>query len=189
MLGESEEDAQDFLDQFTKIMDQIGMPITENKTIGLTQFLIYLGLLLNFLDQVIAIPDDKSIACLELLDDMITAYRSQKTILIQDLQKLACHLNFICQAIPTGSTFLGGIYTLLAQIKKESVCPGHHRRVNKELHNDLVMFRSFFDDSTPDFVRTIPFMIRRGVNADTISFYANSAGAANLGFGCTFGNK
>ena len=63
------------------------------------------------------------------------------------------------------------------------------RRNLIQIHDDLVMFRSFFDDSAPDFNSTIPFMIRRGVHAETISFYADAAGAANLGFGCTFKNK
>ena len=98
----------------------------EEKTIGPTQFLIYVGLLLNFLDQVLSIPDDKRKACLKLLDSLITAYRPRKTVRVQELQKIAGHLNFICQAIPVGSTFLVSIYVLLAPIKNEFVRPGHH---------------------------------------------------------------
>ena len=48
LLGKNWEETKTLTYQFIKILQKIGLPITENKTIGLTQFLIYLGLLLNF---------------------------------------------------------------------------------------------------------------------------------------------
>ena len=57
LLGHSNHNAQAFLDSFLDIMGQIGMSIAENKTIGPTPFLVYLGMLLNFLDQVLAVPE------------------------------------------------------------------------------------------------------------------------------------
>ena len=57
LLGELDEDPQAFLNDFLAIMAQIGMAIAGNKTIGPTPFLVYLGMLLNFIQQVIAIPD------------------------------------------------------------------------------------------------------------------------------------
>ena len=114
LLSHSDEDAQAFLDAFLDIMEQIGMPIAENKTIGPTPFLVYLGMLLNFLDQVLAIPEKKRTKCLELIDGMIQAYRSHQQVQVKDVQKLAGHLNFVSQVIPAGKPFMAGLYTNLA---------------------------------------------------------------------------
>ena len=161
LLGKNWQETKILTDQFIKIVRKISLPIAENKTIGPTQFLIYLSLLLNFRDQVLAIPNEKKQNCIELIDELGVAYRNRQTVRIQSIQKLADHLNFICQAIPAGRVFLGSLYTLTALTHGKKVRPGHHRRLNKELHDDLGMFRKFLTE-TDEFNRTIPFMIRRG---------------------------
>ena len=146
-------------------------------------------MLLSLLEQVIQILQKKREMCMQLLQNIIMAFHGRKLVLVQDLQKLAGHLNFMCQAIPTGRAFLSGIYALLAPRNHEVVCPGHHRCLNKETHDDLVMFHSFFDEMSPEHHRSVLFMIRHGVSASSIIFYADSAGASNLGFGCCYGNR
>ena len=47
------------------------MPVAENKTISPTQFLIYFGLLLNFKNQVLAIPIEKRDKCTKLIDENV----------------------------------------------------------------------------------------------------------------------
>ena len=189
LLGHSLDDAQEFLDQFVGIMQDIGMPIADDKTISPTQFLIYLGLILNFLDQVIEVPKKKQKKCMKFLDEMINAYHSHKMVLIESIQSLAGHLNFVCQAIPAGKTFLSSIYALLVPIKKEVVRPGHHQRLNKEMHDNLVMFHSFFDALAPQHHHSVPFLQQIGVRNHMIQFHADLAGSSFLGFGCVFKRK
>ena len=117
------------------------------------------------------------------------AFWSRKSVLVQDLQKLAGHLNFMCQAIPMGRAFLSGIYALLSLRNSEVMHPGHHRQLNRETHDDLMMFHSFFDEMSPEHHRLVPFMIKCGVSAASIRFYVDSAGASNLGFSCCYGNR
>ena len=188
LLEKNWQETKTLTDQFIKIVQKIGLPIAENKTIRPTQFLIYLGLLLNFRDQVLAIPNEKKQDCIELIDELVVAYRNRQTVRVQSIQKLAGHLNFICQAIPVGRVFLGSLYALTALTHGEKVRPGHHRRLNKALHDDLGMFRKFLA-KTNEFNRTIPFMIRQEIDASSIEFYADSAGSKNLGFGCICGTQ
>ena len=50
---------QGFMNAFFQIMAEIGMPVVVEKTLGPTQILEYLGLVLNFVQQVVAIPEKK----------------------------------------------------------------------------------------------------------------------------------
>ena len=100
LLGSSWEDTQRFVVEFYDIMARVGMPIAKHKTIGPTYCLLYLGLLVNFRDQVISIPQEKRDTCIELIDSMLQAYRSRNNVLIKTVQSLAGHLNFLCQAVP-----------------------------------------------------------------------------------------
>ena len=127
LLGESLQETQDFMDEFTAILNKINLPVAENKTIGQTPFLIYLGLLLNSRDQVLVIPQPKIDKCTVLINNLLLAYRSRVTALVHDIQELAGQLNFICQAVPAGRHFLSSFYALAAPIKNEKVRPTHHR--------------------------------------------------------------
>ena len=141
LLGTCEEDMQNFIHESTDIMQQTGMPVAEQKTIPPAQQLVYLGLLLNLLRQVLAIPDRKRTHYIELIDTVINAFRKRKTVLIRTVQQLAGHLNFICQAIPAGRTFLSGLYAMTASGSLKMVRPGHHRQVNRETCDDMVLFQ------------------------------------------------
>ena len=116
-----------------------------------------------------ATPNEKKGKCIELFDELVQGYRSPQTVRIQSIQKLAGHLNFICQAITGGRVFMGSLYRLTALTHSKKVRPGHYRRLNKEIHDDLGMFQKFLTEKD-EFNRTIPFMIRREVDANSIQF-------------------
>ena len=186
LLGCSWSDTKIFITQFTHILQKIGLPIAQDKTIGPTDCLKYLGMLLDFKHQVLAIPEKKRLKCIELITNMITAYRNRKPVQIKLIQKLAGHLNFICQAIPVGLTFMCGLYSLIAPTHGEKVKTGHHRRLNKDMHDDLEMFLSFLGELQPSFCRTIPFLVRRDLQDDQIMLFADASGSNRLGIGCVY---
>ena len=126
LLGCSWEDTKIFITEFTHIVQKIGLPIAEDKTIGPTDCLEYLGILL---DQVLVIPKKNRIdlKCMDLINLMLTAYHSRKMVQVKQIQKLAGYLNFICQVIPAGKTFMSGLYALVAPVCGEKVKTGHHR--------------------------------------------------------------
>ena len=70
----------------------------------------------------------------------------------------------------------------------EHIRPSHHKRINKEIHNDMVMFEEFLHEMVPEWERSIPFLVRREIFSESIQLYADSAGAWDCGFSCVFGN-
>ena len=63
---------------------------------------------------------------------------------------------------------------------------GHHRRLNKEIHDDLQMFQEFLSEYADRSVSTIPFLNKTQIFSNDLGLFADSSGAPNLGFGCFF---
>ena len=90
------------------------MPITHKKTLGPSEIIEFLGLILNFLQQLIQIPEKKRKACLAQLDQLLNLHFHRKKVTVRQIQKLARHLNFLCQVLPVGHPYLVSLYALIA---------------------------------------------------------------------------
>ena len=101
-----------FMSDFYRIMAEINMPVAVDKTLGPTQILEYLGLVLDFINQTISIPEKKRTKSLALIESLLSAHRNHKTMTVKQIQKVAGTLNFIAQALPTGRPLLMSLYRL-----------------------------------------------------------------------------
>ena len=91
---------------FKQVCDEIGMPISPDKAVGLVQVIQFLGLTINTILMVIKVPEDKRADILKILTKMI--HKRKATSLV--LQVLAGKLNFLCKAVPTGKPFIQTVY-------------------------------------------------------------------------------
>ena len=189
MLAKTCEGLVEQIDNYLALMKRIGMPVAEEKTLGPTQFLEYLGLLLNLLNLTLQIPEDKRVKNIEKIDLIISAFRERKTITCKEIQKVAGSLNFICAAIPAGKVFIADLYKLLRAPDGSKRKQGHHRRITRSVYEDMLVFRTFLVECSQERFRSIPFMVReKRFNAE-IQLFADAAGAKELGFGCVFGSR
>ena len=74
-----------FMNEFYRIIAKINMPVAVEKTLGSTQILEYLGLLLDFINQTIGIPEKKRLKSLELIESLLTAHRQHRTVIVKQL--------------------------------------------------------------------------------------------------------
>ena len=84
--------------EFLIICEDIGCPISADKTEWASQLLVFLGILLNGKLKMLTIPQDKKIVALNLLQWAI----QQKKVTVKFVQKLTGTLNFLNQAIVPG---------------------------------------------------------------------------------------
>ena len=167
-------------------MSRINMPVAEEKTLGPTQLLEYLGLLLDIVNQRIGIPTKKREKCLELIQELLLAKEKHQSVRIRQIQKVAGTLNFICQALPAGKLFMNSLYSLTHG--KAGKVQGHHRkRISQEVYNDLSMFKQFLHECAHLSVKYVPFLIKLGVHSNSLQLYSDSAGREDRGLGCRFG--
>ena len=172
--------------QFTDIMDQVGMPLATDKTLGPSNIIEYLGLVLNLFRQLILIPEKKRNNCLEKIDQLLQVHDRQGKTTVKKIQQLAGKLNFICQALPAGRPFIQSLYKLTwgTAVKQH-----HHRQLTAEVVGDLNMFRSFLLESAPQKVKSVPFLNRLGVHNSEIQFFADAAGAKFRALSCLYENN
>ena len=175
---------EDFMQSFYDIMADIGMPVAIHKTLGPTQVLEYLGLILNFILQTIQIPEKKCLKCMTLISKMLASQGKKVTVKL--IQQTAGSLNFICQAMPAGCLFIQSLYHLTRNSDGGRAKAGHHRRLNAETIEDLKMFLSFLQEWADPFVNSIPFLNKVRVLHSDLQLYADAAGGKNFGLGILF---
>ena len=109
-----------YMNKLQEICEFIGAPLSPDKTEGLVQIIKFLGLIINFVRQVIEIPDDKVSKALEQIDEILSCKHLQKKSMrckttVHKIQQLTGLLNFFCKAMPCGHPFLRRLYDLQAQ--------------------------------------------------------------------------
>ena len=171
----------EFMAEFCHLMKRIGMPISHEKTLGLTQVLEYLGLVLDFVNQVVGIPEKKRLKCKNLVERLIHAYHSKSKVTVKYIQKTAGSLNFICQALHAGRPFIASIYRLTRTPNNVKRPSGHHRRIGAECYQDLLMFNSFLEESADLTVKTVPFLQKLKIHCTDIELFSDAAGSFSGG--------
>ncbi|XP_034446701.1 uncharacterized protein LOC117764756 [Hippoglossus hippoglossus] len=80
----------------------LGVPLSEEKTIGPDTRLEFLGITLNTIQMKASLPLEK----LQRIRDIAKTYRAVKNITKQQLLSLLGHLNFAMRVIPQGRSFI-----------------------------------------------------------------------------------
>lgn len=159
---------------FQTIMSAINVPIADEKTVGPTEVLVFLGLELDSINMTVKIPLEKILTTLEKIQQMLA---KQKTTL-KEMQSLIGTLNFCCRAIPMGRPFCRRLINATCGLTK----PYHHTRVNNGIRKDLQMWQCFFQNHNGISV----FHDRFWVSSEDLELFTDSAGGAHLGFGIYF---
>ena len=130
-----------------KVFMSLWVPTVASKTMGPSQVLEFMGVVLDGNRMEARLPEDK-LARMQRLLNSFTNRRSAHL----DLQSLIGTLQFACKVVVPGRTFLQRIINLTRGLKNRF----HHIRFNKEFSRDIQMWkvfltqwngRSFFLDS------------------------------------------
>ena len=98
------------MNEFLRICDEIGFPVSPEKTVWATTIIVFLGILIDTLQQTISVPVEKRQKAIELLSAMINSC----TTMVLKLQQLTGLLNFLATAIVPGRKFTQRMYTKYA---------------------------------------------------------------------------
>ena len=109
--------------EFLDLCSEVGCPISEEKTVQADSIMVFLGMLLNRKERVIAIPLDKIIKAANLIQLAISKHK----VTIKFIQQLTGTLNFLNKAIVPGRAFTRGMYRhLRITDKKGRLLKDHH---------------------------------------------------------------
>ena len=159
---------------FHVLARDICLPIKSSKTVHPTTTLNFLGLELDTVKFEIRLPEDKLVTLRTEVQKLIT----QRSATLRQLQSLIGMLNFSCQVVPPGRTFLRRLINLTIGLKK----PFHHRRLTSEAKADLKAWQIFLDNFNGKAI------FPTGITHSSSSLHLFTD-ASDLGFGCIFGRK
>lgn len=102
----SEERLLALMSIFSKTCEQIGIPLAHEKTLGPAQQIDYLGLRLDLINQTIGIPGEKLTKASLHIEKLWKQAECHSNATVQEIQKPAGLLQFLCKAVPAGRPFL-----------------------------------------------------------------------------------
>ena len=132
-----------FVNTFMQICSPINFPINKEKTCWPTTKLVFLGLLLDTVNQLILLPQEKVMAGRRLL----VRFLNKKKITLRELQQLCGFLNFLGHAIVPGRAFIRRLY-VLTSAKAEKLQPHHHLKILQEMKLDMYVWFQFLHHPT-----------------------------------------
>ncbi|XP_065189426.1 uncharacterized protein LOC135820050 [Sycon ciliatum] len=115
----------------------LGVPIADEKTVGPTSCLTFLGIELDSVQKVARLPQDK-------VDDIrsrLLAFRQRQSCRLRELEQLLGKLNFASRVITPGRTFMRRLYDATRNVSK----PYHRIRLSPECHLDLLWWSYLLD--------------------------------------------
>lgn len=165
-------DCEKLVSTFAATCQEIGVPIADEKSVGPTTVLVFLGIEIDSVEMKIRIPLQK----IEELKVLLSSYVNKKKVTLKELQKLTGKLSFFCRAVRSSRAFLRRFYDAMAGLKK----PFHHLRVSNELKQDLEMWLLFLEE----FNGTLYIPDDIWLSSDTLQLFTDSAGSPHLGCAC-----
>ena len=189
--------------EFLTMCEQIGIPISEEKTSWVSELVVFLGLLLDGRELVLRIPLEKRAKAIYLLESLVV----KKKATVHQLQELCGYFNFLCRAIYVGRTFVRRMYVKYSSVVKVPgldkpekfeqaeanfhLKPYHHVRLDQEFKADCRIWLSFLQDSDISKMINRPMVdvLPPEVTSTEICFYSDASAALDLGYGCILNTK
>ena len=162
---------------FLEVCSMINFPVSMEKTFWATKSMTFLGMLIDTVNQCVAIPIDKIQRAIEMINEVLN--KRSKKITLNQLQKICGFLNFLGKCVIPGRAFTRRLYVYTANDKLK---PHHHIRVNAEIRDDLTMWLTFLEHPS---VYNRPFLdFSKTLNADEIDMFSDASGKLGMGAIC-----
>ena len=137
LLTTSKRDSESLLQEVLEKCDFLGVPVNAEKTEHPTKSLIFLGVGIDLERMVLFIPETRRLEMIEAID----VFCGKKCQTVLSFQQLIGKLNFLCQIILPGRTFLRSTIGQLSGVLSSNKYAS--RRVTKDVVMDLMVWRSF----------------------------------------------
>ena len=159
---------------FLDTCDEIGLPVSLEKTEWGCTLQQFLGMLIDTINQVVGVPVDK----IKRAKDLIAQILNGKKTTVYLMQKICGFLNFLCRCIVPGRAFTRGLHCYFNSKMK----PHYHLNVTKDMRADLKMWLSFLEEPSAYCRPFIDF--NEVLQADVLNWYMDASG--NIGIGGIF---
>lgn len=171
MGGDHTNECSLLMSTFKELCIELGVPVAENKTLGPTTFLPFLGYTIDTESMVVLIPQEKR----DKLKNMLLSLISKKKIARRELESIVGLMSFCARAIPSSRAFLRRFYDLISSVKY----PSHKIRLNPEIKEDVNIWLLFLDK----FNGYCFFPDKLWISNEIVHLFTDSSGNPDLGCG------
>ena len=186
-ISTSEDDCNEMVRVFMKMCEEIGCPVSFDKTEWVTSCITFLGILINGETHSLSIPEDKRRKALNMIDWAL----GKKKVTIRFIQQLTGTLNFINRAIVPGHAFTKGMYDKLKIRDKNGnqLKQYHHIKLYRSFLDDCAVWKQFLmNASVVELCR--PFVdLHQFADARELNFYSDASLNKNFGLGAVYSNS
>ena len=163
----------EWMEKFVSIFIDIGVPIADDKTVGPSTKITYLGIEIDTTSQCIRLPKEKYSALLVLLKD----WQDRKKCKKRELLSLVGSLSFAAKVVKPGRIFLRRLIDLSASVHKLN----HHISLNSEARSDIKWWLDFLPKWNG-----VSFFQENLTSAKSLHLFTD---ASNIGMGGVFNHK
>ena len=117
---------------------ELGLLLAEEKQVGPTSCLDFLGIELDTVKMEILLPHEK----LQGTTELVASWRGRKACRVKELQSLVGSLQHACKAVHPGRSFVRRMHELLKRSKNDS----DHLRLNREFRADVEWWHLFLSE-------------------------------------------
>ena len=164
---------------FLDLCEDIKLPVSLDKTEWACEKIVFLGILLDGKNLILAIPVEKRDRALRLLE----YFSDKKKATVKQLQVLTGYLNFLTKAIFPGRAFTRRIYAKYSGAKNSNLKPFHHVRLDAEFKFDLEVWKTFLSKSVGKVVCRPMLDFSQLTNSEQLNFYSDATANPLLGYG------
>lgn len=169
LVSTSEMAATEHKGAFRSLCAELGVPIAEEKTVGPSKCLVFLGIGLDITSWVHYLEATKVCEVIDKIDSVL----SKKALKKVEWQSIVGTLSFLCQIVIPGRAFMSRLCKKLAGAK-------FWIHMDQSSRQDLAAWRAFIADRM---FRPLPMLSRS--SGYRLSLFTDAA--ASLGFGALFG--
>ena len=129
---------QEDLDIMCHTCGELGLPLAEEKQVGPSTQLVFLGIELDTVHMEIRLPAEKLLQVTEL----VASWRGRKSCRMREFQSLVGSLQHACKVVSPGRSFVRRMHELLKRGNKGS----DHLRLNREFRADMEWWHRFLSE-------------------------------------------
>ena len=169
---------------FLEVCKRINFPVSMEKTFWGTTKLVFLGLLIDTLNQLICVPAEKITKARYIIQRVLE--RKNNKIRMNELQSVTGFLNFLCKAIVPGRAFTRRLYSAQQGAEANGLKKFHHVHVNAEMKSDLKMWLKFIEH--PSIYSRSFIDLDKSINSIEVDFFTDASANPDLGCGGVSGD-
>ncbi|KAK6168530.1 hypothetical protein SNE40_021042 [Patella caerulea] len=174
-------DCQTLMSYFADICKSLGVPLAQEKTVGPTTHLTFLGLEIDTSTLEVKIPDDK----LTKLSAQLLDILSKRNVKLADLEAVTGLMSFCARAVPCSRAFLRRFYDVIAAFKRKNPKHFYTIRITRTLREDFRIWQLFLKN----FNGISYISQQKWLSNNKLQLFTDSSGNKELGCGAYFNGR